>query len=93
MAISLTCQSCGLESLQRLILPLALLLLQCRAKCPKFVHLSSLLNLSGHTHVKIVLLAGCVDKTYQCGTKKTRNYEKMLRTTREESIFHFGNQA
>ena len=38
-------------------------------------------------------MAGCVDKTYKCGTKKTQNYEKVLRsrTTREESIFHVGN--
>ena len=25
--------------------------------------------------------------------KKIRNYEKVLRTTREESIFHIGNQV
>ena len=38
-------------------------------------------------------MAGCVDKTYKCGIKKTRNYEKVLRTTREGSIFHVGNQV
>ena len=38
-------------------------------------------------------MAGCVDKTYKCGTNKTHNYEKVLRTTREESIFHVGNQV
>ena len=39
------------------------------------------------------VVAGCVDKTYKRGTKKTRNYEKVIRTTREESIFHVGNQV
>ena len=38
-------------------------------------------------------MAGCVNKTYKCGTKKTQNYEKVHRTTREESIFHIGNQV
>ena len=38
-------------------------------------------------------MARCVDKTYKCGTKKTRNYQKVLGTTREEAIFHVGNQV
>ena len=90
MAISLTCQSCGLESLQRLILPLALLLLQCRAKCPKFVHLSSLLNLSGHTHVKIVLWPAVLIKHINVEPKKHEIMKKCLGQPERNQFFTLG---
>ena len=57
------------------------------------MHLSSLLKLSRHTHVKIVLWPAVLIKHINVEPKNTRNYEKVIRTTREESIFHVGNQV
>ena len=49
-----------------------------RAKCPKFVHLSSLLNLSRHTHVKIVLWPAVLIKHINVEPKKHEIMKKCL---------------
>ena len=49
---------------------------QRRAKCPKFVHLSSLLNLSRHTHVKIVLWPAVLIKHINVEQKKHKIMKK-----------------
>ena len=47
-----------------------------RAKCPKFVHLSSLLNLSRHPHIKIILWPALLIKHINVEPKKKELMKK-----------------